>query len=199
VKFSLLNDSQFERKLYMDYPLAYLITFTTYGVWLHGDIRGSVDKEHNKYGDDFLPRTESFERQDRKFLKNDAVLLAENDRNIVLNAILSQCSFRGWFAYAIHVRSNHIHIVVSAAEKPEKIMSTFKSYSTRALRASGINRLKFWTVHGSTRYLWDKEKLEKAIKYVRDEQGKMMAYGNSKTTEPGAKATGVLPALSLGL
>jgi len=26
---------------------AYLITFTTYGTWVHGDERGSVDREHN--------------------------------------------------------------------------------------------------------------------------------------------------------
>lgn len=33
-----------------DTPLAYLITFRTYGTWLHGDERGSVDKNHNKFG-----------------------------------------------------------------------------------------------------------------------------------------------------
>ena len=30
-------------------PIAYLITFRTYGIWLHGDERGSIDKYHNKY------------------------------------------------------------------------------------------------------------------------------------------------------
>ena len=32
-----------------DIPLAYLITFRTYGTWQHGDERGSVDREHNRY------------------------------------------------------------------------------------------------------------------------------------------------------
>jgi hypothetical protein len=31
----------------IDGPLAYLITFRCYGTWLHGDDRGSVDREHN--------------------------------------------------------------------------------------------------------------------------------------------------------
>ncbi|MBU2457409.1 MAG: transposase [Planctomycetes bacterium] len=184
----------------MNYPLAYLITFTTYGTWLHGDKRGSVDRNHNEYGSNFLPKKREFEQQDCKLLKNDGVLLDEKCRNIVLNAIISQCDFRNWFAYAVHVRSNHIHIVVSALEKPEKIMTILKSYSTRNLRASGINKLRFWTTHGSTKYLWTKEKLDAAIQYVRDRQGRMMAYGCTKKTEPGAKATGeTLPALSLGL
>jgi REP element-mobilizing transposase RayT len=164
----------------MKYPLAYLITFTTYGTWLHGDGRGSIDRNHNKYGDEFLPEKENFERQDCKLLKNTAVFLDERDRNIVLDAILSQCDFRGWFAHAVHVRSNHVHIIVSAMEKPEKIMSVLKAYSTRTLRALGVERTRFWTTHGSTRYLWTKEKLDMAIKYVRDGQGVMMTYGHSK-------------------
>lgn len=35
-------------------PLAYLITFTTYGAWLHGDKRGSVDPAHNAYRTPFI-------------------------------------------------------------------------------------------------------------------------------------------------
>ena len=31
------------------YPFAYFITFTTYGTWLHGDKRKSVDPKHNQY------------------------------------------------------------------------------------------------------------------------------------------------------
>jgi REP element-mobilizing transposase RayT len=184
----------------MNYPLAYLITFTTYGTWLHGDKRGSVDENHNKYGDDYLPENKSFKQQDNKLLKDEIVVLDVKGREIVLEAILSQCGFRNWFAHSVHVRSNHIHIVISSVEKPEKIMSVLKAYSTRALRASGVLRTKFWTKHGSTKYLWTKEKLDAAIKYVKDGQGKIMAYGYSEITEPGAKATGeTLPALSLGL
>jgi hypothetical protein len=36
-------------------PLAYLITFRSYGTWLHGDPRGSVDRFHNVYGKPRLP------------------------------------------------------------------------------------------------------------------------------------------------
>jgi hypothetical protein len=38
----------------MDRPIAYFITFTTYGTWLHGDERGSVDKGHNRVGTEFI-------------------------------------------------------------------------------------------------------------------------------------------------
>ena len=38
------------------FPLAYLITIRTFGTWLHGDLRGSVDRHgKNIYG---APRIE---------------------------------------------------------------------------------------------------------------------------------------------
>ncbi len=35
-------------------PLGFLITFRCYGTWLHGNQRGSVDREHNKIGTLFV-------------------------------------------------------------------------------------------------------------------------------------------------
>jgi hypothetical protein len=35
----------------MYYPLAYHITFGTYGTRLHGDERGTVERAHNVYGE----------------------------------------------------------------------------------------------------------------------------------------------------
>ena len=42
----------------MSDPLAYFITFTCYGNWLHGDERGSVDRDHNAPGYEFLDADE---------------------------------------------------------------------------------------------------------------------------------------------
>jgi hypothetical protein len=46
----------------MSEPLAYFLTFGTYGSWLHGDVRGSKDPRHNTLGDIPLPR-DDFRRQ----------------------------------------------------------------------------------------------------------------------------------------
>jgi hypothetical protein len=37
-----------------DMPLAYLITFRSYGTWLHGDQRGSIDRFHNRYKSPYI-------------------------------------------------------------------------------------------------------------------------------------------------
>ena len=38
-----------------DVPLAYFISWRTYGTWLHGDPRGSTSRHRNRYGSRFLP------------------------------------------------------------------------------------------------------------------------------------------------
>lgn len=52
-------------------------------------------------------------------------------------------------------------------------MNSFKAYATRRLRDEGMlgKDRKVWARHGSTKYLWSDEQLEKAINYVLYEQG----------------------------
>lgn len=60
-----------------------------------------------------------------------------------------------------------MHTVVSAVCEPEPILDAFKSYSTRALRRSGLDiSVKPWARHGSTIYLWKERDVEKAVEYV---------------------------------
>lgn len=171
----------------MSHPLAYLITFTAYGTWLHGDKRGSVDQEHNRYGDAFVTPSPALRRWQESTLKNPPVRLTRGQQEVVLGAILHVCRFRGWLAHAVHVRSNHVHLVVSGGEEPEKMMADFKAYATRVIRERGQDETivkKYWTRHGSTKYLWTKESLASAIQYVETEQGKMMAFGRTNDRSP---------------
>ena len=56
----------------------------------------------------------------------------------------------------------------------------FKSYATRAIKKAGIDFEKYWTKHGSTKYLWTQPQLQGAIEYVKNGQGKIMAYDTSE-------------------
>jgi REP element-mobilizing transposase RayT len=173
----------------MKYSLAYLITFTTYGTWLHGDKRASVNEEHNHFGDEFVPHNPGLNIKEQSLLKHQPIKLNAFSRNIVLQAVLEVCKFRGWFAHAVHVRSNHIHIVVSGQKEPEKMMRDFKVYATRAIKkdSNQISTKKYWTQHGSTKYIWTRERLFSSIEYVKNGQGNIMAFG---ATEPQALARG---------
>ncbi|HEX4149187.1 MAG TPA: transposase, partial [Pirellulales bacterium] len=80
---------------------------------------------------------------------------------------------RGWRLWAAHVRSRHVHVVVTGQPTPEKVMNDFKSYASRALNESGpaAQGGKRWTRHGSTRYVNDPAHLDRAIQYVLERQG----------------------------
>src|SRR5436309_15545609 len=100
-----------------DTPLAYLITFRTYGTWLHGDERGSVNRFRNVYGTKFLPHERAWRVRNFKKLKMEPVKLNDEQRTCVRMAITACCKFRGWNLMALNVRTNHAHAVVDIAEK----------------------------------------------------------------------------------
>jgi REP element-mobilizing transposase RayT len=167
----------------MDRPIAYFITFTTYGTWLHGDERGSVDKGHNRVGTEFIAPNMPLARSQYASLIDGQFQMNKEQRKIVLDAILEVCKFRGWLGYAVHVRRNHIHAVIDGADEPERMMHDFKSYATRAIKKhidQHAETRNFWTRHGSTKYIWTQEMLASVMNYVKYEQGQTMAFGSTE-------------------
>ena len=156
-----------------EFPLAYLITFRTYGTWLHGDERGSIDRYHNKFRGPRVPANQTMQIQQGAKLKSEAVTLNAVQRAVVVHAIQHVCLYRGWKICAINVRTNHIHVVVSAAVRPEKIVRDFKAYATRALRDAQLwsNEHSPWVDGGSKRYLWKENSVQNACEYVVNGQG----------------------------
>lgn len=155
-------------------PLAYFITFSCYGARLHGDERGTKDRrKYNKYGEPVIPPTPKWSEREILLLKNPPVKLDGRQRPAVESAITEVCTFRNYILHALQARTNHIHTVVSGSDSPERIMNSFKAYSTRRLRESGLfsKGLKIWSRHGSTIYLWTEKHMEVAVDYVLNCQG----------------------------
>jgi REP element-mobilizing transposase RayT len=168
---------------YQPIPLAYFITYHTYGTWLPGDENGSVDHAHNVFGTPMLPPDPGREAQTHTRMDQPAYTLDAARRALVLQAIQEVCVYRGWSLFAVHVRTNHVHVVVYANQAPERVMTDFKAYASRKLSAGGFDvpERKRWTRHGSTRYLWHANHIEAAIRYVVHEQGEAMAvYENTE-------------------
>ncbi|HVE43914.1 MAG TPA: transposase [Gammaproteobacteria bacterium] len=163
-------------------PLAYFITFSCYGTWLHGGKETSVDRHHNIPETEFLPPNHARQTSAKNRMLETAYLLNQSQRQIVLNAIKEVCQYRRWILLAAHVRTNHVHLIVHAMLSPEIMMNTIKSYSSRQLNASKLDgrRVNRWTRHGSTRYLWREEDIEATIQYVIHEQGSPMATFENK-------------------
>lgn len=157
--------------------MRYFITFACYGARLHGDELGSVDRDHNLVGSRLLEPNPQRAMVERRRMLQSPYVLDPAGRVAVLSSIRKHCAHRGWNLLAAHVRSNHVHAVVEAGIRPEKIMNEFKSYASRELgrfASDGLNR-KRWARHGSTRWLWNDQDVREAIRYVVEEQGEPMA------------------------
>ncbi len=157
-----------------DTPLAYLITVRTYGTWLHGDERVSVDRFMNKYGTPRIPRRDARREYNLTVMLESPVYLDRDRRQTIELAIREVCQHRGWSLLAINVRTNHFHVVVITPElRPDRALNAFKAYSTRKMRAAGYLTTKRspWVDKGSERWLWNETSVANACDYVLNGQG----------------------------
>lgn len=155
------------------YPRAYFITFRCYGTWLHGDARGSADRSgSHQPGQPLIPGNRGLHRRRESALAHTPTTLGTRQRAVVDEAIRGVCLHRDWELHALNVRRDHTHVVVSGQCRPEKMMTSFKAWSTRRLREAGLvlNERKVWSRHGSTRYLWNERAVEEACVYTLEAQ-----------------------------
>ncbi len=154
-------------------PLAFYLTWPTYGTWLPGDERGWV-----KHREGFQPSDSIRKMEAQSRMTEDACRLDEQQQSLIEGTITEHCRIRGWELYAVNCRSNHIHVVVMANLKPENVRSQLKAWCTRKLkqleqqRCPGVLgvRENWWAERGSRRYINDIEGLDTVIQYVRDAQ-----------------------------
>ncbi len=154
-------------------PVAYFLTWHTYGTWLHGHAKGSVDEDHREFRAPFVAPDEEKLTSSAAKLVNPPIFLNKLWRTAVQAAILEVCTYRKWSPLALHVRTSHGHVVITSPASPEKVLNDFKAYATRRLRREKLATadLRVWSVHGSTRYVWNDEQLAEVGDYVVNRQG----------------------------
>jgi REP element-mobilizing transposase RayT len=161
-------------RITMGQPIAYHITFTTYGTRFHGDERGTVDDAHNRHGEPFRPTDQTLQRHRARLLKHAPFLINAPMRRVIRETVEEVQDYRGWRLHALNVRTNHVHVVVSFGEaRPDKVMGDIKAYATRNLRTESLidTESKVWTAGGSKRPMFDEDGLARVVDYVENEQG----------------------------
>jgi len=154
-------------------PLAYFISIRTYGTWLHGDKRGSIDRFNNRYGSPYIPPNATWHSYNQERLKAKPLILGARERKSIKVAIRETCQIRAWSLLAINVRTNHVHTVVTADRDAEVVRTAFKANATRQLRLDGLWPYEFspWVRKGSKIKLWNERSVAQAIDYVLYGQG----------------------------
>jgi REP element-mobilizing transposase RayT len=151
-------------------PIAYLLTWTTYGTWLSGDDRGWVMRGKGLQLPDPIIR-----QRTEQLLTETPCVLTPEQRTLVEQTIADHCRIRHWHLHAVNCRTNHIHAVVTSDRHPDDVRDQFKAWCTRRLnklaQSHGDNaRENWWTERGSKRYINDDHSLECAIRYVNEAQ-----------------------------
>ena len=163
-----LDDYGFPRFEQNEFPLAYLLTFRTYGTWLHGEAKGSVRRnEGTGFGRPMITPSVPL-RKAMAAETTTPMVFDDRQRKCVHGAILGVCETRNYLNRGMNVRRNHGHVVVTAATPPEKVVNEFKAYATRKLRKEGFIAAdqRVWSRGASTRYLWKPAHVAAAIDYV---------------------------------
>jgi REP element-mobilizing transposase RayT len=113
----------------MPEPLAYFLTWPTYGTWLPGDERGWVKYRRGKQKPDPIRKREAAAR-----MTEDACQLDEQQRELVQTTVGEHCKTRGWHLFAVNCRSNHVHVVVAAKTHRKTVRNELKAWCTRRLK-----------------------------------------------------------------
>jgi REP element-mobilizing transposase RayT len=162
-----------------DTPIAFFLTWTTYGTWLPGDGRGWVEYQKGFQLPDRIRELEAAAR-----MIDDACRLLPHQRDRVEQQVAETCRFRGWILHAVNCRSNHLHVVVSATVPPKGIREQLKAWCSRRLneqqRELGIpeeeRRSNWWSERGSIRWIFTESDLAAAIDYVLNQQDNPQRY-----------------------
>jgi len=153
-----------------DDPITLFITWTTYGTWLPGDRRGwrkwkSGDQQPQ-------PRLEEWCRTQ---MKNQPLILNQNQRQEVEQVIRKHAEIRNWQLHAVSVRSNHVHVAVTACAPPKRVRDQFKANGTTALRRMACPPIheKVWTKGGDIEFIDTDDDLERVVIYITEAQDRM--------------------------
>jgi REP element-mobilizing transposase RayT len=155
--------------------IAYHIVWTTYGTWLHGDSRGWIEK--NKQG--IRPPNREREVASRRRMVEEVVELTSDERAIIDQTIRRHCEIRDWQRHALNVRSNHVHVVVTADCDADEVMNQLKAWCSRKLSdsiglmdqvAKKAGRRRWFTEAGNKESIKDDAYFCNAVKYVLERQ-----------------------------
>ncbi len=157
-----------------DRPLAYHITFGTYGTRLHGDPRGTVDKTHNKPGDPIVGQNDDWFQIESSSLNDQPVMLDHADRIRIECAIEDVCDKGNWHLHIAACQSNHVHVLLTSIDDGILTRRLLKRWLTELLEDTAEMNLKnpvrWWAKEGSVKWVWDQRYLENVYWYIAEQR-----------------------------
>lgn len=150
--------------------LAYHLTFGTYGTRLHGDERGSVDRQHNEHGTPFLEHDPGRQLRKRQLLRAPAVNLDEAQRTHVEHVMPEICRRGGWLYHIAACQPDHVHVLLTADFEGKAVRKWLKRWTTQSLTECWPQRQTWFAKGGSVRHIWDERYFNEAFRYIEEQR-----------------------------
>lgn len=149
-------------------PLAYHITWGTYGTRLHGDRRGTVDRIHNQFKAPIVNFEPERWEEEVSNLKFPPVRLTREQRLCAESLIPAICVRGHWEYLACAAAPDHIHLLLKSTFDPQVIRKLSKRWLGQELSKSWTpNEDKFWWSEcGSIKWIGESSYLDNATYYV---------------------------------
>ncbi len=150
-------------------PLAYHITFGTYGSRLHGGTGDTVDKSRNQPGDPVVGRNADWERLELSQMRFDPVFLDDAQRLFVEAAMPGVAERGGWRLHTFAARPDHVHVLLSSPNDGKTIRRLLKRWLGEAMAerwALPGDGATWWASGGSVRWVWDQAYFDTARGYI---------------------------------
>jgi len=171
----------------MHEPLAYFLTWTTYGTWLPGDERGWVEKPSI-----FRPPDAQLKESSRHLMTEPPLTLGDEQRRVIEDTIAKHCRIRGWRLHAINARRQHVHVIVTAPGRtPEDVMNQFKAWCTRRLKELEHSRLAP-EGQGPAKLVDTTRKQEMAKRHLQPRRCNSLCARRARRTNPATAAIGAM-------
>jgi REP element-mobilizing transposase RayT len=151
-----------------NYPLAYHITFGTYGTRLHGSDRPTVDRSQNKFGEPIIGKDPQWETIERSLLKFPPRILTIEQRLLVEKTIPAICSRGGWTHITTAAAKDHVHNIISARVEGSDIRKWLKRWISQEMSKKWplLPEQVWWAECGSVKWIWEMDYYDRATDYV---------------------------------
>jgi REP element-mobilizing transposase RayT len=149
----------------IDAPIAYHITFGTYGTRLHGDPRLTVDRRHNQFGTPFVDENLVRERIAAASMRFERVVLSLESRQRIEASIPNISAGLGWEYHVAAAQPDHVHLLVTLDGDAKTARRLMKRRLSQMLKTNG-SRTAWWAKGGSTKWIWKEAYFRAAFYYI---------------------------------
>jgi REP element-mobilizing transposase RayT len=158
----------------MAFPMAYHITWGTYGTRLHGGDRVTVDRKENQFGDPIIGIDPDWQMAEQRLMRFPQRLLSLEQKLFVQNKIPEICQRGKWNFIATAAAKNHVHNVVGAAVDGKDIRKWLKRWISEAMNAQWPLKPDevWWAECGSVKWIWNRGYYERVVQYVEDQRAR---------------------------